>query len=157
KDYTIVGVMPPNYEFPKTARVYTPHVPAPEQKTSRTAHTVEAVGRLQPDATVATLRAEVAATAGRLAQQYPDTNKNRQFRVDSAHDFLVGDDNRSYTTLLFGASLFVLLIACANIANLQYARVSGRTRELAVRTALGASRWRLIAQVLAESMLLSLA
>lgn len=156
-DFTILGVMPANFEFPKTAQVWTPYAPTPEQRKSRTAHTINAVGRLRPGIRLAAAQSELATLAARLEREYPDTNKNRRFRVDSVQEFLIGAYNRNYTQLLFGASLFVLLIACANIANLQFARASGRTRELAVRTALGASRWRLIAQVLAESLLLSLA
>ncbi len=157
EDYTVVGVMPANFEFPKTAQVWTPYAPTAEQRHSRTAHTVSAFGRLAPEATLASARSEMVAAGARLEREHPESNKNRRFRVDSLHDFLVGSYNRNYSELLFGASLFVLLIACANIANLQFARASGRTRELAVRTALGASRWRLMSQVLAESLLISLA
>ena len=79
EDFTIVGVMPPNFEFPKTAEVWTPYALTPEQKKSRIAHTVIGVGRLRPGVTLAAARSE-AAGLGRLATRYPDTNKDRRFK-----------------------------------------------------------------------------
>src|SRR5207249_10527259 len=141
-----VGVMPANFIFPQAAELWTPYALPPEARQSRSASNVNAMGLLHPGVTVARARSELATIATRLERAYPDTHKKRRFKVDSAHDFLIGAYNDQYVRMLFGASLFVLLIACTNVANLHFARASGRSREVAVRTALGAGRWRLVAQ-----------
>ncbi len=155
-DYTVVGVMPEKSEFPITAELWTPLALDPEETHSRTKRRLEAMGRLKAGRTAAQAAAEIDAIAARLARQYPDTNKNRRFLALPARQFLIGPYTGQYVLMLFGAVLFVLLIACANVANLQFARATGRTREVAVRTALGAGRGRLVAQLLTESVLLSL-
>ena len=156
EDYTVVGVMPEKSEFPITAELWTPLALDPEETHSRTKRQLDAMGRLKPGRTAAQAAAEIDAIGARLARQYPDTNKNRRFVALPARQFLVGPYTGQYTLMLFGAVLFVLLIACANVANLQFARATGRTREVAVRTALGAGRGRLMAQLLTESVLLCL-
>src|SRR5262249_11135654 len=88
---------------------------------------------------------------------FPDTNRGWRTTVMSIHDFLMGGLLNRYTWMLLGGVGLVLLIACANVANLQFARATGRTREMAVRIALGASRWRIVRQLLSESLTLSLA
>ena len=97
------------------------------------------------------------AIAQRQAEAYPDTNKAFELRPMELRQFVTGDLTRQYTLLLMGAVGFVLLIACANVANVQFARVTGRVGEFAIRTALGGSRWRVVRQLLIESILLSLA
>jgi putative ABC transport system permease protein len=154
-DYTVVGVMPEKSEFPIAAELWTPLAMDPEETHSRTRRQLTAVGRLKRGRTAAQA-AEIDAIGVRLAQQYPDTNKNRRFVALPVRGFLIGPYTGQYVLMLFGAVLFVLLIACANVANLQFARATGRTREVAVRTALGAGRGRLVAQFLNESVLLSL-
>ena len=141
-DYTVVGVMPEKSEFPVTAELWTPLALDPEETHSRTKRRLQAMGRLKPGRTAAQAAAEIDAIAARLARQYPDTNKNRRFVALPVRQFLIGPYTGQYVLMLFGAVLFVLLIACANVANLQFARATGRTREVAVRTALGAGRGR---------------
>jgi putative ABC transport system permease protein len=156
EDYTVVGIIPGKSEFPVTAEMWTPLALDPEDLHSRTKRRLQAMGRLKPGRTAAQAAAEIDAIGLRLARQYPDTNKNRRFVALPARQFLIGPYTGQYVLMLFGAVLFVLLIACANVANLQFARATGRTRELALRTALGAGRGRLVAQLLTESVLLSL-
>jgi putative ABC transport system permease protein len=156
EDYTVVGVMPEKSEFPITAELWTPLALDPDESHSRTRRQLQAMGRLKPGRTAAQAAAEIDAIAALLARQYPDTNKNRRFVTLPARQFLIGPYTGQYVLMLFGAVLFVLLIACANVANLQFARATGRTREVALRTALGAGRGRLVAQLLTESVLLSL-
>ena len=157
KTYRVVGVMPPAFQFPKRAQLWTPFAMDAADRASRTSSEFVAMGRLKPGLTDGDASREIAALGARLAQQYPATNRGRAFRVLGVQRFLLGEGRRSYITLLFGAVLFVLLIACANVANLQFARAIGRMREVAVRTALGAGRGRLMAQLLTESVLLALA
>jgi putative ABC transport system permease protein len=155
-DYTVVGIMPEKSEFPVNAELWTPLALDPDEAHSRTKRQLEAMGRLKPGRTAAQAAAEIDAIGARLARQYPDTNKNRRFLALPVRQFLIGPYTGQYALMLFGAVLFVLLIACANVANLQFARATGRTREVALRTALGAGRGRLVAQLLTESVLLSL-
>ncbi|HEV8429438.1 MAG TPA: ABC transporter permease [Pyrinomonadaceae bacterium] len=154
--YTIYGVLPPDFNFPATSQLYrsiaiNPRLP---NYTDRDARNVYALARLKPGVTVEQAHAELDAFGRRLAQTYPNMNTGLSFEVKSLRDFYVGDV-RAYLWLLFGAVGFVLLITCTNITSLLLSKSLNRQREIAVRTALGASRWRLLRQLLIESLLLS--
>ena len=155
KTYTVIGVMPPRFEF-WTAEVWAPMGLIASEINRRDVHPgIYAIGRLKPGLTINDVRTDLGAIAARLEEAYPPTNS--QIGVDAVlWQDQVGSDLRAALLLLFGAVAFVLLIAGANIAGLQLARVTGRQRELAIRSALGATRWGLVRQLLVENIVLAL-
>jgi putative ABC transport system permease protein len=155
--HTVVGVMPKEFDFPASAELWMPLVLDEDARVSRTRHMLHVVGRMRPGVEAHQVQAEMDSIAQRLAQAYPDTNRGRGVRVMQIRDYVNGDLTRNYTKLLLGAVSFVLLIACANVANLQLARATGRRKEIAVRIALGAGRTRIIRQMLTETVVVSLA
>ena len=154
---TVVGLMPAQFDFPPATELWMPLALPPPVWRLRPAPQLFAVARLKQGVSQAQASAEMDAIAGRLERQFPQTNRGWRSTVIPMHDFLMGGLLGRYTWLLVGVVGFVLLIACANVANLQFARASGRSREMAVRLALGAGRWRLVRQLLGESLVLSLA
>ena len=153
--FTIVGVLEPRQRFPGRADVYCPAWLNPET-TSRSGHNYRVVARLGDGVTVEQAHAEMTAIARRLEAQYPDSNSGKLARVVPLKDQLVGA-NRTMFDVLLGAVVLVLLIACANVGNLLLSRSSVRTREMVVRAAVGASRKRLVQQLLTESVVLGVA
>ncbi len=152
---TIIGVLPPNLEWPVGNEIWSPLSLTEREKRERQERSVAVLGRLKPGVSLAQAQAEMAMLGRRLAQQYPDSNDGWGVRLA----ILPGGDQevtRSFLLVLMGGAAFVLLVACANVASLQLARAIQRQKEIALRTALGASRWQLLRQVLTESMLLSL-
>jgi predicted permease len=152
--YTVIGVMPPSFEKPGWATLWTPLVWEPVEKTIRGEHHFLAVARLKPGVSIKQAQANLDTIASRLAQQYPADNAGWGAQVMSLREETVGDVRKPLYILL-GAVCFVLLIACANVANLMFAKTLDRRKEIAIRTALGANRVRIIRQVLGEAVLLS--
>jgi putative ABC transport system permease protein len=155
ENFQVIGIMPGSFDFPLTTDIWTPFVMDQAARSSRSNHSLMAVGRLKPGITPRQAGADVERTGARLQQAFPLSNKSRHFMVWPAIDFLVDGYTRQYLTMLLGSVVFVLLIACANVANLQFARATGRLREVAVRTALGASRWRVVTQLVTESVIVA--
>jgi len=156
--YTVVGVMPPAFEFPTSTNVeaWTPLAFDPKDMhgRSRRARSLTVVGRMADGVTAQQAQQEVTVLAARIANEFKDSNAGWNARVIAAHDQLVGA-SRPALMVLMGAVGFLLMIVCANMANLLLARLSSRRREMAVRGALGASRWEVARPVIAESLLLS--
>ncbi len=153
KSTTIVGIMPAGFTYPYDAELWTPQQlnPATQARENRF---MSVVTRLKPGVTLSQAQAEMDTINQRLAQNYVDTNTGWSVRLTELRERLVGQLRPSLLILL-GAVAFVLLIACANVANLLLARAAYRQKEMALRTALGASRLRIIRQLLTESVLLS--
>ncbi len=155
KPATIVGVMPKGFKFPTTVDMWMPLVSTPELE-KRSNRPLQLFGMLKPGVGIIPATSELNGIAHRLAMQYPDTNKDVGATVETFQQRYNGGNIRLIFLLMLAAVGFVLLIACANVANMMLSRAMGRQREMSIRTALGASRWRVIRQLLIESVLLSI-
>src|SRR5215472_4696788 len=152
--YEIVGVMPPMFQFPRQAQVWAATSPIPFNR-NRGGFNFHSVAKLAPGLAVKNADAQLAGLGNRLAAEFPDSNRNRVFTARPLQDQLAAPV-RSTLLLLMGAVGLVLLVACANVANLMLARATSRVREIAMRAVLGAEQWRIVAQLLSESMILAL-
>ncbi|HKV35459.1 MAG TPA: ABC transporter permease [Pyrinomonadaceae bacterium] len=153
KTVTIVGIMPAGFNYPNDTELWTAY-PLDASKEVRDNRYLNAIGRLKPGVSIAQAQAELDTINQRLAQSFSETNVGWGVRLTELRERMVGE-LRPALLMLFGSVAFVLLIACANVANLLLARAAYRQKEIAVRTALGASRWRVVKQLLTESLLLS--
>src|SRR5262247_2263953 len=157
KPFEVIGVMPKDFEFPYGGgEMWTPFVIEPLMKQDHANHYLQAIGLLKPGVTIAQANDELGVISGRIQRQFPDQ--------ETGHVAYVEDLNKYFTRgarvampALIGASIFVLLISCSNVANLLLARSASRRKEMAVRLAMGATRWRVIRQLLTESVMLALA
>lgn len=152
----ICGVMPREFDFPTGADLWAPWPVNASEMNNRSEHILDVIGRLRPGMSIEQARVDLDTIASTLEREYPATNTNRRFELSILRKEMLGD-TRQFILILMWSAVFVLLLACANVANLQLARTLGQQKELAVRTALGASRFRITSQVLVESALLSLA
>jgi putative ABC transport system permease protein len=157
--YTVVGILPRDFVIPNLeTEIVTPlRLDSDPRREERGSNFLRVIGRLKPGVRAAQAQKDLAAIADRLRQQYPEDNGNLTApRVVPLHDELTGGYRQALIVLL-GAVALVLLIACSNLANLQLARAAARRREIAIRSALGATRWHITRQILAEGVLLGLA
>ena len=154
--FRIVGVMPKDFQILGRTSMWAmrPFVNMPPR--ARGAYMLQVVGRLKPGVAMAAAQSDLGAVADGLAREYPQFNKGRTVTLEPLHDTMIGSDLKTTSTLFLGVVGFVLLICCANVANLLLARATARTRELALRAAVGAGRRRIIRQLLTESIVLSL-
>ena len=150
---TVVGIMPAGFKFPERSELF---MPLRWDEAPRAARSLAVVAVLERGTTIDQAQADVSAIARRLAETHPATNRDFGVRLLSFRDSNVGSDDRRVSTTLMAAVTFVLLIACANLANLLLVRGAARQREMAIRSAMGAGRSRLIAVVLSESAVLAL-
>jgi len=155
RSYTIVGVVPASFQFPERTEVWVASARNPEIL-ERTAYNYKAVAKLREGVRIEAANARLATLGAQLAAAYPNSNKNKSFTARPLREQLVAPV-RTTLVVLMGAVGLVLLIACANVANLTLARATARSRAMAVRAALGATRWQIVRQLLGESLVLALA
>jgi putative ABC transport system permease protein len=154
RTFTVVGVMPKTMQYPPAIDIFVPFAPTQQQLQNRSDHDYEVIGRLRDGVTAPQAQAEMRTIAEHLSKAYPATNARWSVHVETLLDYMNGPYTPRYYKLIMGASLFVLLVVCANLANLQFARGIARRPGIAMRTALGARRWRIIRQLLTENILL---
>lgn len=154
RGYTVVGIMPPGFDYPVPVELWVPLAQPPAERADRSTLSLEALSRLHQDISIEQARAQLASVSHRLQQQYPQTNGNRRATLLQLRKELYGYALPLFL-LLQAAAGFVLLLACANLANLLFARILARQKEIAVRTALGAARARLARMFVTETLLLS--
>ena len=152
---TYIGVMPEGFSFPQIVDVWVPLVQTPKVMNRENRDTWMVVARLAKGVTVETAQSEMDVIGKRLATEYPVTNRELMPEIQTFTQFFIGPNGAMIYGSMWGAVGFVLLIACANLANLLLARAIGRSREISIRIALGAGRWRIIRQLLIESVMLS--
>ncbi|HVS33000.1 MAG TPA: ABC transporter permease [Thermoanaerobaculia bacterium] len=156
ENWTVLGVLPPRFDYPKKTELWAPLAfTADDLLTQRGAHYLDVIARLRPEATVKSANAEVVTIAAQLEKEYPDKNRGWSAEVVSLHESVVGKVRQPLQVLL-GAVFLVLLIACVNVINLTLSRAHGRERDLAIRSAIGARRPRLIRELMTESILIAL-
>jgi putative ABC transport system permease protein len=157
RTFAITGVMGKDFGYPTGTDLWEPLAFTDAAKNDRGDNYLFPVGLLKPGISVSRAAAELATIGQRLAAQFPKTNKLHAIRTVPLRTYATDEMTHNFMLLLLASVGFVLLIACANVANLQLARVAGREREIALRTALGAKRWRVVRQLLTESVMLALA
>ncbi len=156
KSYTIVGVTSKDFEFPGGTQVWLPMAMSDKEKMDRSNRSIEPIARLTPGVSVSNAAAEMWTIQSRMRQQYPKVEEGWHTKVLPLGVFVAGELTDQYCEMLIVAVLFVLLIACANVANLLFARSTSRMKEVALRRALGANRSRVIRQLLTESVMLAI-
>ncbi len=162
--YEVIGVLPPDVTYPvgaaRASDLYVPYVVPPDERVRKPnwiSIYLQTIGRLKPGVSIEQAQARMDQIAASLQAAHPEWNKDSLAGVRSLRDHVVGSRTKSWMLMLLGAVGIVLLIACVNVATLQLARATAREREVGVRAALGAGRWRLIRQLLVENVVLSLA
>ena len=160
--YEVIGVMPAEFAYPvsspRPTDFWTPYVVAANERVrdpQNFSFYLQGIARLKPGVTLRQAQAQMDQIAAALEQAHPDWNKDRRAGVRPLRDHLVGATTKSWMLMLLGAVAIVLVIACANVANLLLARATAREREVGIRAALGAGRWRLVRQLMVESLTLS--
>ena len=154
QECTIVGVMPKDFDFPVPSDLWTPLAFTPAERADRAHRTLHVIGLLKPGISLPRAQSEMDTIAERISRAYPATDKSFTIKAMPVIEFVEGSITRSYTFMFLIAVGIVLLIACSNLANLQLARSTTRQKEIAVRAALGARRWRIIRLLLVENILL---